>query len=68
MTDDKPVGPVLSIRRLRIWETAVPTIKGWTFDTSQGPLNFHANREQLQLIGDAFLKAAREMPSKTDLS
>jgi hypothetical protein len=45
-----------------MWSTEVPTVKMWTFQTSQGPLHFHANREQLRVIGEAFLRAVETMP------
>src|SRR5262245_44128645 len=61
-------GPVLAVLELQIWNTHVPTTMGWTFVTSQGPINFHANREILESIGKAFLEAAQSMPRKTDLS
>jgi hypothetical protein len=48
-------GTVLGISRFQMWSTHVPTVKGWTFDTTTGPINFHANREQFEAIGNAFL-------------
>ncbi len=65
---DEPEGPVLAIHRFQMWSTQVPTLKGWTFHTTAGPMNFHTNREQLETIGNGFLAAARSMPSKNDLS
>jgi hypothetical protein len=65
---DEPEGPSLAIHRFQMWSTHVPTVKGWTFHTTTGPINFHANREQFEAIGNGFLAAARSMPSKTDLS
>jgi hypothetical protein len=67
-TADEPEGQVLAIHRFTMWSTKVPTLKGWTFDTTTGPINFHANREQFEAIGNAFLAAARSMPGKNDLS
>jgi hypothetical protein len=51
-----------------MWSTHVPTVKGWTFQTTTGPINFHANREQFEAMGNAFLAAARSMPSANDLN
>jgi len=45
-----------------------PPYTGWTFLTTTGPINFHANREQLEAIGNALIAAARSMPGKNDLS
>jgi hypothetical protein len=65
---DKPEGPVLGIHGFQTWSTFLPTVKGWTFHTTKGPINFHANREQFEAMGNAFLAVARSMPSKNDLS
>jgi len=61
--DDKPEGPVWGIGGLQIWKTVDdPVTKGFSFETSDGPKNFHGTREQLLRIGQELVKAAEGMP------
>jgi hypothetical protein len=62
--DDEPLGPVLSIHGMQIRSTATPNRKAWTFHTSDGPISFHADREQLEQIGNFLIDAAKSLPSK----